>query len=86
MNTIICNVNMFADSPIILNKDGITKIIGYFMPGEIHKVILAGCYQYNISEVKLSGNKQYISAITEDLKTLNSTEFNNKKKINIEVI
>lgn len=86
MNTIICNVNMFSESPIIINKDGVTKVLGYFRADEVHKIILAGCYKYNIENVKLSGNKKFISVIVEDLETLNNTEYSEQKKINIEVL
>jgi hypothetical protein len=47
---------------------------------------LAGCYKYNIDNVKFSGNKKFISAIIEDLNLLNDTEFSGKKKINVEVL
>ena len=86
MNTIICNVNMFAESPIMITQDSTTKVVGYFSLEEIHKVILAGCYKYNIDNVKFSGNKKFISAIIEDLNLLNDTEFSGKKKINVEVL
>ena len=85
MARIICNLNLFSKSPIMLDKDGELAILGYADVNDIHKVICEFCKQYDVTDVKLSGGALFAEGIANDIIIYNRVEYSNND-IEVEVV
>lgn len=87
MQVILCNVNLFSASTIqVIDTD--TNDI-YFTLNVINDnivpTICALANKLNINEIRIGGNKNYITEYVEDIKSTYSLHFKNNN-INVEVI
>lgn len=85
MATIICNLNLFSKSPIMLDEGGELSVLGYADVNDVHKVICEFCKQHNVTNVKLTGGALFAEGIADDIVICNRVEYSNND-IRVEVL
>lgn len=87
MQVILYNCNLFASQTVHVFDTDKNEIV-YTQPIELEDtapMICALANKLNISEVKISGNKEYATPLIEEIKTTYSLTYGNNN-INVEVI
>lgn len=88
MSIIYCNLDLFTYNQVLYKKDFETNTleeIGIFPLTELERGLIVNCYSNNIFEVKLSGPKDYIEKIIENIGIAETCAYS-EKRINIEVV
>lgn len=85
MQIIVCFYNMFAaiQTIHIISEKGNQKLA--ITSGSIAYNIPQLCDEYNISQVQLYGNVDFLQPIAEEIQATNLTKYN-RKNIKVEVI
>lgn len=90
MTYILCPISMFSLHQNILlideSQDGtIGKKVALSTLDNLSADIVAMCAQYNVSQVKLQGNKEYTSELVKEIYTIANKNYG-LNNINVEVI
>ena len=84
--TIIYNIDYFGQNSLSIHDGKKQKIEGYVDATMAPVAIAELCYKKNIYDVIIIGNTGFYPSLTEEVQNHNASKYNNKRKINIEVM
>lgn len=67
MTQILCHVNLFADSSILLTKENSTELIGSVPFAELAPILHRACLEYGVTHIHLFGSDVILKEMSKEI-------------------